>query len=388
MIETFIKTNVQREWIQKLLEQKEVFQSRSRVVDEEASFPHENIQTLVDLGYTQLTLPKDYGGEGFGVYDMVMLQEIIGSFDGSTALSIGWQLGVVGEIYEKKLWSEENLQFYAKEVLNNALVNRVASEALTGSPTRGGRPGTQAVLENGKWVLNGRKAFTTSSPALTYFLTSAWVEEKNAIGFFLVHKDSAGLRIGRTWNTIAMRGTASDDLILENVEVPENLLVEINEVPRGNNINGWALHIPACYLGIAQAARDYAVQFANTHSPNSIQGTIGDLPNVQQLLGEVELELMKMRHVIYSVAAMYDNPESKRQITNELAVAKHTVVNGAISVVDKAMRVVGAKSLQLSNPLQRYYRDVRAGLHNPPMDDVTIKNLAITALQKDRASRA
>ncbi|WP_438870459.1 hypothetical protein [Pseudomonas sp. L1(2025)] len=46
------------------------------------------------------------------------------------------------------------------------------------------------------------------------------------------------------------------------------------------------------------------------------------------------------------------------------------------------MRLVGAKSLQRSNPLQRYYRDVRAGLHNPPMDDITIKRLAETAIEK------
>lgn len=56
------------------------------------------------------------------------------------------------------------------------------------------------------------------------------------------------------------------------------------------------------------------------------------------------------------------------------------MTNHAISVVDKAMRVVGAKSLQRSNPLQRYYRDVRAGLHNPPMDDASISLLAKTAL--------
>jgi alkylation response protein AidB-like acyl-CoA dehydrogenase len=46
------------------------------------------------------------------------------------------------------------------------------------------------------------------------------------------------------------------------------------------------------------------------------------------------------------------------------------------------MRIVGAKSLQLSNPLQRYYRDVRAGLHNPPMDDMTISNLAQAAIKE------
>jgi alkylation response protein AidB-like acyl-CoA dehydrogenase len=63
---------------------------------------------------------------------------------------------------------------------------------------------------------------------------------------------------------------------------------------------------------------------------------------------------------------------------------KHTVTNSAISIVDKAMRIVGAKSLQQSNPLQQYYRDFRAGLHNPPMDDMTIKKLALAAIEDEK----
>ncbi|MFP9202776.1 acyl-CoA dehydrogenase family protein, partial [Enterococcus faecalis] len=65
----------------------------------------------------------------------------------------------------------------------------------------------------------------------------------------------------------------------------------------------------------------------------------------------------------------------------ELGAAKHIVTNAALSVVDKAMRIVGAKSLERTNPLQRYYRDVRAGLHNPPMDDAVIHKLAAEAFE-------
>ena len=146
-------------------------------------------------------------------------------------------------------------------------------------------------------------------------------------------------------------------------------------------MNGWLLHIPACYLGIAQAARDYAVRFAVEYSPNSIQGTISELPNVQSHIGQIDLELMQARHFLYSVARIYDNKEQRISMNQELGAAKHVVTNAAISIVDQAMRLVGAKSLELSNPLQRYYRDVRAGLHNPPMDDMVISKLAHAAIK-------
>lgn len=384
----FVKTANQRKWIDRLKKNETEFHKRGIIADDLAIFPEENIHDLVKMGYSSITLPKAYGGEGLKVYDMVLFQEKLASIDPSTALSIGWSLGVTGEIFEKKLWSKENLQFFATEILNGALVNRAVSEAQTGSPTRGGRPGTSAVKKDGAWILNGRKIFTTMSPVLTYFLTSAWIEEKQRVGFFLIHQDTPGLSIDETWDVIAMRGTGSHDLVLNNVRVDEAKLVELPELPSGAAINGWILHIPACYLGIAQAARDYAVHFANHHSPNSLNGPISQLPNVQQLLGEIDLELINARHLIYSVAAAYDDETQRDLLTNELGVVKHVVTNSAISIVDKAMRVVGAKSLQRSNPLQRYYRDVRAGLHNPPMDDMTIKKLALTAIEQEKSQSA
>lgn len=378
----YIKTEKQQQWIDLLYELEDKFKSKSAEIDEQSIFPKENVEDLLKLGYASLTLPESYGGNGFSVYDMVLLQETLASFDANTALSVGWSLGVVGELFENKLWTKEKLDFFAAEVLNGALVNRSVSEAQTGSPTRGGRPGTTAVKNGDTWVLNGRKIFTTASPVLSYFLTSAWIEEKEKIGFFLIPRDTAGLSIEETWDVVSMRGTSSNDLVLNNVVVHESNLVELPEFASGGKINGWLLHIPATYLGIAQAARDYAVHFANTHSPNSLNGPIAQLPNVQQLIGEIDIELTKARLVIYGVASSYDNESTKELLSNEVSVAKHIVTNSAITIVDKAMRLVGAKSLQRTNPLQRYYRDVRAGLHNPPMDDMTIKKLALSALEE------
>lgn len=386
MKDLFIKTEKQRYWLEKLASIAEPIKAEAVQVDEQSRFPFEAYKQLLQIGYPRLTLPLEFGGEGLSVYDMVLIQETLASYDENASLSLGWTLGVVGEVYEKKLWTEDLLKAFAQEVNEGAIVNRAVSEAATGSPTRGGRPGTKAVLKKDGWLLNGRKIFTTASPVLDYFLTSAWIEEKEQVGFFLIHKDVQGLSIEENWEMSAMRGTSSHDLVLKDVIVPINHLVELPNHPSGEKINGWILHIPATYLGIAQAARDYALHFANHHKPNSLNAPISTLPNVQQLLGEIELKLQQARFVIYGVAEAYDDPERRSSLTNEMAVAKHTVTNMAIDIVDKAMRVVGAKSLQLSNPLQRYYRNVRAGLHNPPMDDMTITKLAITAIEQQKVN--
>lgn len=379
--ELFITTDFQQEWLEKLKNLETQIRGSAEKTDRLAVFPKENIHSLVELGYTALTLPKKYGGGGITVTDMVLMQETIASYDGATALSIGWHQGAVGDLFENELWEVNRLEQFAKAVLNGALVNRAASESQTGSPTRGGRPRTTALKKDGHWVINGQKNFTSMSPVLTHFLVSAWVDEKEGIGFFLIDRDSEGLSIQETWNVVGMRGTESHDLVLNHVKVNEEDFVEFSKDRRGDKLNGWLLHIPACYLGIAQAARDYAVMYAVEYSPNSIQGTISDLPNVQSHIGEIDLELMKSRHFLYSVAAAFDDPNRRKLIQQELGAAKHVVTNAAIRIVDQAMRIVGAKGLDLSNPMQRYYRDVRAGLHNPPMDDMVISKLAHAAIE-------
>lgn len=376
----FIHTEEQREWLKKLETLEESFKANARKIDEESIFPFENFKKLREIGYTKITLPKQYGGAGLSVYDAVLLHETLSSYCGSTGLAASWTIQNVGEIFENRYWPVEKIDWFAEQVNNGATVNRAVSEFAMGSPVRGGKPGTTAVRDGEFYLINGRKNYTSGAPDLDYFLVSAWIEDDNHLGFFLVPKTAKGVLVETTWDVMSMRGTGSDDLVLNHVRVERSNLVEIPSYSTGFKLNGWLLLIPATYLGIAQAARDYAVQFAKNHSPNSIQGTIAQLPNVQTLIGEMDLALTNARFTIYGVAQLYNDATKKAEIVNEINIAKHVVTNTAIDVVDKAMRLVGAKSLQRSNPLQRYYRDVRAGLHNPPMDDLTIKRLAETAI--------
>ena len=85
------------------------------------------------------------------------------------------------ELAENRSWNDEMFKWFCEEVRNGALFNRAATEPKTGSPTRGGKPETIAVQQGEKWVINGRKTFTTMAPVLDYFIISASMEGKEKL---------------------------------------------------------------------------------------------------------------------------------------------------------------------------------------------------------------
>ncbi|MBB6453504.1 alkylation response protein AidB-like acyl-CoA dehydrogenase [Salirhabdus euzebyi] len=358
--------------------------SRRTEVDQQASFSEEMLRDLKEADYVTLTLPEKYNGKNISLYELLLVQEQLAVGDGSTALSIGWHLGVVKELADDQTWSADDFHRLAIEISEKKkIVNRAATEPATGSPTRGGRPETSATLEGDHYVINGRKSFTTMANVLDYFIVSAYVENKKAVGWFLIPNDVSGLTVEQTWDTLGMRGTGSDDLVLTNVKLPQEALVEIQSPKRVPK--GWLLHIPACYLGIAIAARNDAIQFAKNYQPNSLKTTISEVPHVKQKIGEMDFELLQARHFMYAIAKKWDeNPEERNLLGPELAAVKVSATNAALKVVDLAMRIVGGRGLSKDYSFEQYYRDVRAGIHNPPMEDMVIQMLAGRALENNQ----
>ncbi|MBN8207737.1 acyl-CoA/acyl-ACP dehydrogenase [Bacillus sp. NTK071] len=384
LYESFIKSESQQQLFELGSKLSESFALRADKVDREGRFPSENFEQLEQSGYIALTVPEKFGGREINLYEFVMLQEQIATGDAATALSIGWHLGIMLEMRDDQTWSDDVYERLSKLIVNeHALLNRAASEPATGSPTRGGMPQTKASKKDGQWIINGRKSFTSMAPGLHYALVSARINNTGEKGFFLVDMSLKGVTIEENWDTISMRGTRSDDLVLNDVILPHDALIEGPNSNKSELPKAWLLHIPACYLGVAIAARNEAIAFASEYSPNSLPGPIKDVPEVQRKIGEMELELMRAREMMYSIAYRWVNePHHRINMGPELAAVKHVATNSAANVVDIAMRIVGARALFKDNPMQRYYRDVRAGLHNPPMDDAVISMLASRALNK------
>lgn len=361
------------------------FQEGARIHDQESTFPFAHIEALKKIGYPSLALPRTFGGLEITLLEMMKHQETIARFDGATALSIGWHVGQIFQWRATGQWKKPEYRLICEQIQNKQiLLNSAATEKATGSPARGGKPTTTATKSGEEWVIQGRKTFTSMAPALDYALVTATIAGENEVGQFLVPMNARGVTIDETWNMVGMRATSSHDLVLDHVRLPLEALMERIE-PGMKKAAGWLLHIPACYLGISQAAYDEAIRFAKQYSPNTLDGTISTLPHVQQKIGEMAMLLMQSRTILHSVARQWDESSDleREEMKRELAMAKVTVINNGLSVVDIAMRIVGAHSLHMDHDLQRYYRDMRAGLHNPPSEDMTIAMLAKEALRDE-----
>jgi len=363
------------------------FAERASKHDRDGSFPFDNFADLRDSGYLKLTVAKKYGGEELSLYEMLLAQERIARGDGSTALSVGWHMALILSLRYTNRWSEDLFSRFSAEVVNDgAIINHFASELATGSPTRGGKPQTTAVKVEGGWSISGRKTYSTLSPIVEHFTISAGIEGNDEVGEFFVRK-GPGFSLVETWDTLGMRATGSHDVILDNVFVPDEEVISLSGLEKQRQVtddgSGSLMHIPACYIGIAYAARSFAVEFAKNYQPNSLPGPIADLPRIQQQIGEMEADLITARTLLYSVADRWDrDPAGRVALKPDLGLAKYIATNHALRIVDKAMRIVGATSLSRNLPLERMYRDVRAGLHNPPMDDVVLQNLAKRAIHE------
>jgi alkylation response protein AidB-like acyl-CoA dehydrogenase len=256
-----------------------------------------------------------------------------------------------------------------------------------------GFPTTTAVRQDHDgvpgYVLNGRKTFTSLSPIIDLFSvnTSATDDEGNkVIGLFIVPRATPGLEIIETWDTMSMRATASHDLLIKDCWVPAQAMVgqrAPGDSDAGANvILAWfCCSVASVYLGVAVAARDFAVEWARTKRPILFDRAIGHFPGVQFHVADMEIEIAAARALIHQTArAWMEGGLRARDDLAGIVLAKLHATNAAIRIVEQAMSIVGAPSIFNRHPMQRFYRDVRPGPFHPMTNDVAKELIGKTAL--------
>ncbi len=363
--------------------------------DRNGTFPHENFADIRRIGLPSLVIPEEFGGWGASLLEATLTMERLAQGDGSTALSFVMHVQVMGGVAEAPDGWPRPLftQICRDAVERGALINSVATEPKLGSPSRGGMPETTAepVQENGTaaWLINGLKTFASLSPEMDYFIIPAALQDGSGHIARFVIPAGPHFEIIETWDSFGMRATGSHDLKIVNARVTdEQMIARGAPSPRTTGkapANAWFIcTVGAVYLGVAQAALDFAADFARKRTPTALGKPIAELEGIQRRLGQAELLLLQARALLYNTSRDWD--EMSGTLRDELAPAviatKYTVTNNAIEAVDHAVRVVGGASMARSLPLERFLRDVRPGLFHPLNDDQALLVFGQNALKR------
>jgi alkylation response protein AidB-like acyl-CoA dehydrogenase len=353
---------------------------------------------IVAAGLHLAPVPVEHGGLGIGPREAADVLAALAQVDGSTALGFAMHVHVVGAMVDSPGWPaglRERLYGAIRD--EGALLNAAATEEGGGSPARGALPETTATREPGGYRLTGEKTWTTWLPALRFALVTAQLAMAGEsagvpprIGLFVVDLNSAGVTRLPGFEALGMRGSASGRLGLEGVFVPESDVVIERRAdepdPRGPAPAAWfGLAVAAVYLGVGEGARARVVRWALARRPGDGSSAVADLPTVQVRLGRIDAALRTARMVLLDVAGRWQvTPVDDRgPLLAEVALAKLAATNAAVTATDEALRVAGGPGF-LAGPLERAFRDARAGLINPPIEDVALQGFARTLIERAR----
>ncbi len=351
------------------------FAARAGDADRQGIFPKEDLGALTTSGLAGLTVAKQYGGLGadLGLAVETLLKLAHGST--SSALVAAMQFNLCGHGLETGSFGPHTGEFCNRAV-DGELFNSAASEPQLGSPSRGGLPETYAVRDGDALVLNGHKTWVTGGAGLSHLLVRARLGDA-AVNVW-VPNGLPGVRWERTWGDgLSLRASASDDVFFEGVRLPASNLMA--DGPKAVNV-WFPLLVGAVYLGTALAARDAAAEYAQTRVPTALGKPIATLPTIQRQMGDTEVRLLAAQTLLVQTAHQWNGAGDREAFFPQVVAAKVFAVETALTVTDAALKLAGGASLSPELPLERFFRDVRAGLMHPPSGDTALELVGRHAL--------
>lgn len=362
------------------------FAARAAQHDRDGTFPVENIADLQRSGVMAACVPEELGGHGLtSLHDLAVLVNRIARGDGATALAVTmhsnlpwlvapqWRAAVAVDDTAAATPLEDLLRgIAAGQIVIAAAFSEPGTDMLhpmvTGAPVDGG------------WSLTGRKIFGTGASAAQLLLVPFRASDTNGhertLGS-LVPVGAPGLEILDTWDALGMRASASNDVVFRDCFVPA---AGVNDFgPWGEWSWLWLvgvisnhLGLVATFLGIAEAARDRAIEMVTTRRRAPGNYTLAERAGVQHLVAENEIDLAACRAMLARTAQLADSQfqgqigpdeslDALQLLHKDFQCTKWFVTRKAIDIVDRAMTLSGGTSYLNASPLARLYRDVRAG---------------------------
>lgn len=327
-------------------------------VDEEERFPRETVDKMRDIGLLGIPMPREYGGAGADNIMYVMAVEELSRVCATTGviLSAHTSLGT-WPIY--KYGSEEQKKKYLPGLCSG---KKLGAFALTepNAGTDAAMQQTTAKLVGKNYILNGSKIFITNAGEADSYIVFAMTDKTQGtkgISAFIVEKGMKGFSVGKHEKKMGIRGSATCELIFENVKVPvENLLGKegMGFKIAMTTLDGGRIGIAAQALGIAQGALDETIAY--TKERKQFGKSIAKFQNTQFVCADLDAKIQAARLLVYRAAY---NESAGLPYSREAATAKLFAAETAMEVTTKAVQLHGGYGYTREYPVERMMRDAK-----------------------------
>lgn len=383
---------------------RERFAPRATRYDREASFPFENYDDLRGSGLLGICVPERYGGLGADYITYALVAAEMGRHCAATALTFNmhvcttlWTGTLADDLdmtAEQRDEHERHRRLHFERIVKHSKIYAQPFSEANPAAASGKAPfGALARKAEGGWILNGEKIFASLAGAADYYGVLCTEDKPDRslrdTLYLAVPAEVPGLTITGEWDPLGMRGTVSRTLLLQDVFVPH----EAQLMPRGiyyQAATRWPhmfFTLAPTYMGIAQAAYDFTVQYLLGEVPG-MPLKRRDSPTKQIAVAEMCIKLEQTRALFLRALAdaRVDPPKAARL---RAYAAQYTVMENANEICRLAIRTCGGRSILKPLPLERLYRDSRCGsLMLPWTAEVCLERLGRETLYEPGESEA
>jgi alkylation response protein AidB-like acyl-CoA dehydrogenase len=349
------------------------FDERAPQYDRDNTFFTEDFEELRAAGYLMATVPTELGGMGVGLDEYVGLQSRLAYVAPATALAVNMHCYWTGVASDLARMGDDSMQFVLDKASQGEVLAALHGEAGNDIPLL--LSSASAERTDGGWLISGHKIFGSLSPVWTLggfhaMDTSDPSAPKIVHGF--LPKETKGLEIVETWDTLGMRATQSHDTILDKAFCPDELTVLVCPAgfagagPFQVGVFAWALlGFASVYLGMARRAFDLTVARVPQRTSVALSRSMAHHPEVQHNVADMRIALDSATAMLDTTARDWATGVEHADWPVRLVAARQFVINQSYDVVDKALDLSGGSGVFKRNRLEQLFRDARMGRFHP-----------------------
>jgi butyryl-CoA dehydrogenase len=326
--------------------------------EDSATFPRETFAAMGELGLLGMTVPEEWGGAEVDYVAYAMALEEIAYGDGAVAIVMSGH-NSVGCMPILQNGTQAQKERWLRPMARGEILCAFAlTEARGGSDA--GALQTRAVRDGDEWVINGEKQFITTGKNADVTLVFAVTDPEagsRGISAFIVPTDTPGYEVVRVEKKIGQNASDTCQLAFQDMRVPADAL--LGEEGQGyrialGNLEGGRIGIAAQALGLAHAALDAAVAYAQERE--AFGKPIFEHQAVAFRLADMATKLEAARQLTWHAAALRSAGEP---CIKEASMAKMMATDVGEEICSDAIQTFGGYGYLKDFPVERYWRGVR-----------------------------